>query len=205
MKITELIRKMNSRTNDEPGTCSYRALFFTFFKIGAFTFGGGYAMIPLIQKEIVEDMCWMDNQECVDIIGVTQIAPGAVAINTAIYMGYKLLGVRGALVAALGIVLPSFLIITLVAMMFTRLQDQPLVQAFFQGVRPGIVAMIAYAAFRMSHHVLRGKFSQVLALIAIIMILFLRVHPIGAIVAGGVAGAVYGSYFAKNNQDQNGE
>jgi chromate transporter len=201
MNVMEMIRKLNSRTNDEPGTCCYRALFFTFFKIGAFTFGGGYAMIPLIQKEIVEDMCWMDDQECVDIIGVTQIAPGAVAINTAIYMGYKLLGIRGALVAALGIVLPSFLIILFVAMMFTRLQDQPMVQAFFLGVRPGIVAMIAYAAFRMSHHVLRGTFSQVLALIALFMILFLGVHPIGAIVVGGVTGAVYGSYFAKSKQN----
>ncbi len=157
-------------------------------------------MIPLIQKEIVEDMCWMDEQECVDIIGVTQVAPGAVAINTAIYIGYKLLGLRGALAAAAGIVLPSFLIITIIAMMFAELQEIPLVQAFFNGVRPGIVAMIAYAAFRMSHHVLSNRFSQMVGLGAFVLILWLQIHPIVAILVGGLSGAVYGGFFSESSE-----
>ena len=189
MKFLEMIRKADA--DRRPEGCCLRALFFTFFRIGAFTFGGGYAMIPLIQKEVVEDMCWMNDQECMDIIGVTQVAPGAVAINTAIYIGYKLLGIQGALVAALGIVLPSFLIITLIAVLFPRLQERPLVQAFFQGVRPGIVAMIAYAAYRMSHHVLKGRFSQILAASALVLVLLFQVHPIAAIIAGGLSGLIY--------------
>jgi chromate transporter len=189
--------------NGTPGCCC-RALFLTFLRIGAFTFGGGYAMIPLIQKEVVEDMCWMNDQECVDIIGVTQVAPGAVAINTAIYIGYKLLGVRGAIAAAAGIVLPSFLIILIIAMVFSRLQEAPLVQAFFKGVRPGIVAMIGYAAFRMSHHVLRSRFSWVVGVSAFVFIVLLQIHPIAAIIVGGFVGAFYGLYFSDNGAE-NGE
>jgi chromate transporter len=175
--------------------CTCRSLFFTFLKIGAFTFGGGYAMIPLIQKEIVQEMCWMDDQECVNIIGVTQVAPGAVAINTAIYIGYELKGILGALAATLGIVLPSFVTITLIAILFSQLQDHPIVQAFFSGVRPGIAAMIGYAALRMSDHVLRDSFSKGLTAAVLAAILFLHVHPIAAIVGGGIAGVIHTRFF----------
>ena len=156
-----------NRTAAGQRECTYLTLFLKFLKIGAFTFGGGYSMIPLIQKEMVENMCWMDDRECADIIGVTQIAPGAVAINMSIYIGYKLMGAAGATVAAFGIILPSFLIITVIAAFFSRITDASLVNAFFMGARPGIVAMIAYAAYRMSGPILQDRASWILALLAL--------------------------------------
>ncbi len=191
----------NHNEKNEKDPCSCKRLFTTFFKIGAVTFGGGFAMIPLIQKEIVEEMCWMSQRECIDILGVTQVAPGAVAINSSIYIGYKLKGVRGALAAAAGMVLPSFLIITLIAMIFTRLQEQSFVLAFFQGVRPGIVAMIAYAAYRMSTHVLNKYFNWIVAALAFIGVVLVHIHPIAVIITGGLAGYLNGIFFANESED----
>jgi len=199
MKLVDLLVFQGEKSGAEQ--CSCKKLFTTFFKIGAVTFGGGFAMIPLIQKEIVEKMCWMSQRECIDILGVTQIAPGAVAINSSIYIGYKLKGVKGALAAAAGMVLPSFLIITVIAMMFARMQEQPVVLAFFQGVRPGIVAMIAYAAYRMSSHILNKYFSWVIATAAFTAVVFFNIHPIAVIIGGGVAGYVSGIFSAEGSDN----
>ncbi len=167
-------------------------LFWVFFRIGAFTFGGGYAMLPLIRAEVVERQEWLAADEFIDIIGVAQCAPGAVAINTAIFIGYKLFGLPGAVIAATGVVCPSFIVILLIATVFVRFQDVPAVAAFFRGVRPAVTALIAAAALKMGRTVLRDRFRIVLAIVAFAVLYLLGLHPIPVLAAGGFAGWLAG-------------
>ena len=126
------------------------ALFKTFFKIGIFTLGGGYAMIPLIQKEVVERNKWLTEEEMLDVIAIAQSCPGVFAINVSTFVGYKLQHRQGALFATLGAALPSFIIILLIAMFFRHFQDNPVVAAMFRGIRPAVVALIAVPTFNMA-------------------------------------------------------
>jgi chromate transporter len=174
-----------------------------FFRIGAFTFGGGYAMLPLIRVEVVERKEWLAGEEYIDIIGVAQSAPGAVAINSSIFIGYKLGGLAGAVAATLGMVLPSFIIILLIATVFSRFQDAAAVKAFFRGVRPAVTALIAAAAVKMGKPVLNTGFSFALALAAAIVVLSGWVHPIVALTAGGTAGYFFGQLAAAETEKGN--
>lgn len=128
----------------------YFQLFWSFLKIGAFTLGGGYAMIPLVHDEVVEKKHWMQEEEFLNMLALAQSAPGVMAVNTAIFIGYQLRGLRGVLVTVLGSVLPSFLIILLIATVFTRFREYPQVEAVFKGIRPAVVALIAAPLYKMA-------------------------------------------------------
>ena len=128
----------------------YWESFKTFFKIGIFTLGGGYAMIPLIEEEVVNKHKWVDKDEMLDLIAVAQSCPGVFAINIAIFIGYKLRKVRGAIATALGTALPSFLIILAIAIFFKQFEDNKVVAAIFRGIRPAVVALIAVPTFRLA-------------------------------------------------------
>lgn len=125
------------------------SLFTTFFKIGAFTLGGGYAMIPIVQEEVVTHRKWIGEEEFLDLIALAQSAPGIIAVNTAVFVGYKIRGWRGMMAAVLGAVLPSFCIILLIATCFTRFREYPQVEAVFKGIRPAVVALIAAPLYKM--------------------------------------------------------
>jgi chromate transporter len=125
----------------------YRELFGTFFKIGAFTFGGGWAMISIIEKEVVDKKKWLTKEEFVDALAVSQSLPGILAVNISIYTGNKLRALRGSIAATLGTVLPSFLIILAIAMFFARIYEHPAVIAIFNGIRPAVVALIIIPVF----------------------------------------------------------
>ena len=127
-------------------------MFFTFFKIGLFTLGGGYAMIPLIEKEVVDNHKWMTREELLDVIAIAQSCPGVFAINVSTFVGYKLRKTRGAILTSLGTALPSFIIILLIAMFFRQFQDNPVVAAMFRGIRPAVVALIAVPTFNMARN-----------------------------------------------------
>lgn len=118
-------------------------LFLVFFKIGAFTFGGGYAMIPLIRNEVVKKKRWINDDEFMDTLAIAQSMPGPLALNTALFVGNKRLGFKGSLFSGLGIILPSFLTILLIAIIFTRFKDNPIIERIFKGIRPAVVALIA--------------------------------------------------------------
>jgi len=133
-------------------------MFLTFFKIGAFTIGGGYAMIPIIQQEIVDKKKWIEEEEFLDIIAISQGSPGPIAINVSIFIGYRLKGLKGAITCMLGTALPSFMIILLIAMMFFQYRNNPIVEKVFLGIRPAVVALIASAVYKMY------KSSQIKAL-----------------------------------------
>lgn len=128
----------------------YFQLFISFFKIGAFTFGGGYAMIPLIQKEVVDRKQWLAEGEFLDMLAIAQSVPGPISLNTAVFVGNKLRGMKGSLFSSLGIILPSFIVILLIALVFTEFKNNPGVERVFKGIRPAVVALIAAPVWNMA-------------------------------------------------------
>lgn len=120
----------------------FAELFWSFFKIGLFTFGGGYAMISIIEREVIRRKGWIEQTEFLDLLTLAQSAPGPIALNTSVFVGYKMYGYRGALSALLGVALPSFLIILFIAIFFAQFRHNPVVDAAFKGMRPAVVALI---------------------------------------------------------------
>ena len=117
-------------------------LFTIFFKIGLFTFGGGYAMIPLIQREVIDKNRWIDKQDFLDMLVLAQSTPGPIAVNTAVFIGYKIAGTPGAIVTTLGTVMPSFIVILSLALFFAEVRENRFVDAAFRAMRPAVVALI---------------------------------------------------------------
>jgi len=167
-----------------------RQLFLVFFKIGATTFGGGYAMLPVIRQEVVLTKRWLTGEEFVDVLAVAQSSPGAVAINTAVFVGYKLAGIAGAFSALLGVVLPSFLIILLVAGTFTQYAGHPLLQSAFAGIRPAVAALIAAAVVKLGKPVLKDGQSVILTVFFLLLAVYFGVHPAFVIILGALTGLV---------------
>jgi len=166
-------------------------MFITFFKIGAFTFGGGYAMIPLIEREVIDNKGWIKNEEeIIDVFAVAESIPGAIAINSSTFVGYKIAGRKGAIVAACGVILPSFITITVIAAFFTRFQDNPIVKAAFMGIRSTVVALILMAAIKVGKKAIKDKFSVLITIMTVILVLVLDIHAIFAIVIGAMVGLV---------------
>ena len=166
----------------------YFDIFQTFFKIGLFTIGGGYAMIPVIQKEVVERKKWLTEEEFLDSIAVTNSLPGPLAINCAVFIGYKKKRILGSLSAVLGAILPSFLIILFIAMFFSKIRDYKVVDYIFAGVRPAVVALIFYAVIKLLKSVGINKVNISIASISLLLILLLDVHPIIVIIISGIIG-----------------
>ena len=166
--------------------------FLTFFSIGIFTLGGGYAMIPLIEEEVVNKHGWLTKEEMLDLIAIAQSCPGVFAINISIFVGYKLQKVRGAIASAFGTALPSFLIILAIAMFFHQFEDNKVIAAMFRGIRPAVVALIAVPTFRMAQQAKIGWTNAWIPVISALAIWLLGVSPIYIILIAGVAGYVYG-------------
>ena len=181
----------------------YWSLFFTFFKIGAFTFGGGYAMLPLITAQ-VEAHGWMDATALVNFIAVSESTPGPFAVNISTYVGAQLAGIPGALCATLGVVLPSFLIILLIARCFTAFKHSRIVQGCMSGLRPAVVAMIGSAVVSVGKTVFfpagvrmsactQPTFFVSLGIFALMAVLaFRKKHPILIICLSAVLGIAAG-------------
>jgi chromate transporter len=167
---------------------TYLKIFATFFRIGVFTFGGGFSMIPLIKREIVDNHHWVSMEEFMEIIAVGQSAPGAVAVNTATFVGYKMAKYKGALAAILGVSLPSFLIIVAIATFLLRFFNTPLLAAFFKGAAGAIVALLAQVSFVIGKRTLKGKLSFILTGVALVGLLWLRLHPLLVILICGILG-----------------
>lgn len=163
-------------------------IFITFFKIGAFTLGGGYAMLPLMEREVVDNKKWLVKEEILDMYAIVQSVPGIIAINSSVFIGFKKAGVKGAIFAALGVTLPSFLIILLIAHLLLSLRDNIYMQKIFTGIRAGVTALVLVTAIRLAKSALKGYFSVLIAIAAFVLIAFLNVHPIFTIVAGGILG-----------------
>ena len=170
-------------------------LFSSFFKIGAFTLGGGYAMIPMIEAEVVDKHRWIDKEEFLDLIAIAQSCPGVFAINTSIFIGYKLKKMRGALCASLGTALPSFLIILLIAIFFHRFMEVSWIAAMFRGIRPAVVALIAVPTFNMAKSAGISLVNCWIPIASAVLIWLVGVNPIFILIAAGIGGYLYGHYI----------
>ena len=173
----------------------YWTSFKTFFKIGAFTLGGGYAMIPLIQSEVVDKQKWIDEKEFLDLIAIAQSCPGVFAINISTFIGYKMRKEKGAICSALGTALPSFLIILLIAMCFHRFMDVPWIAAMFNGIRPAVVALIAVPTFNLAKSANITLANCWIPVLSALLIWAMHVNPIFVIIAAGVGGYIYGKFL----------
>ena len=171
----------------------YWQSFSTFFRVGLFTLGGGYAMIPLIQTEVVDRHKWVSKEEFLDLIAIAQSCPGVFAANISIFIGYKLRKVPGAIVSCLGTCLPSFIIILLIAMFFHQFQDNPVVASIFRGIRPAVVALIAVPTFNLAKSAKITWSTCWIPIVCALAIWLLGVSPILVILLAAIGGYVYGA------------
>ena len=167
-------------------------LFSTFFKIGLFTIGGGYAMIPLIEAEVVDKKKWVSKEELMDLMAVAQSCPGIFAVNISIFIGNKQMGTRGAILCALGAIMPSFLIILAIALFFQQFRENAIVNSFFMGIRPAVVALIAAPVFRMAHTAKINRYNCWIPIAAALGIWLMKVNPIYVIIAAAIGGFAWG-------------
>ncbi len=172
---------------------SYLQIFMTFAKIGAFTIGGGYAMLPVIQSEIVR-RGWLKEDDFTDIVALAQSAPGLLAVNISIFTGHKLRGTKGSIVATLGSVLPSFLIILAIAMLFSGYQDNPTVIRIFKGIRPVVVALIAVPMINMARKANREWWAWIISGLSLVLVAFLNVSPIYILLTVIIVAAAIAKY-----------
>lgn len=163
-------------------------LFFTFFRIGLFTFGGGYAMIPLMEKEIATHG-WLTQAEFLDIVAVAEMTPGPISINSATFVGFKFAGVGGAALATFGVIAPSLIIMVIFAHFLARLKQSKYGIAL-KGVTVGVVALIATAVYSLFQPAITGWIEGAIALVALGLALFTRISPILIILGAGVLGVL---------------
>lgn len=170
-------------------------LFKTFFHIGLFTFGGGYAMIPLIESKVVDEKRWIDREMLLDLIALAQSCPGIFAVNIGIFIGYKVKKTRGALVCALATSLPSFLIILTIALFFQHFRENEFVDRIFHGLRPAVVALIAVPIFKMGKRANITLNTIWIPALAALAIWQFGLSPIYVILIAGLAGYAYGQFI----------
>ncbi len=166
-------------------------LFISIFKIGAFTFGGGYAMIPLIEEEVVNNKGWLSKEEFVDILIVAQSLPGALAVNTSIFLGYKISGILGAITALMAVILPSFFIILIIAIFFMQFRNNYYINAAFQGITAAVPMLVLVGAISLSKDLSKNLRTILTIIIALIALMFFNIHPVLVVVISGVYGAIF--------------
>jgi len=169
-------------------------IFYTFAKIGTFTFGGGYAMLPLIQREVVERKKWVLVEEFVDMIAVAQATPGILAVNIAILTGYRIRKNRGSMVAVIGAILPSFVTILLIAVFFRNFQDNIYVAKMFKAIRPVVVALIAVPVFTTARSVGINLKTVIIPIAAAFLIWYWGVSPVYVVLGAIVFGLIWGRF-----------
>lgn len=172
--------------NSKTSTCL--CLFITFLKIGAFTFGGGYAMIPLIQRETVEKREWITSDDILEIVAIAESTPGPVAINAATFVGYRICGFFGALMSTLGVVLPSFLIILAISFVLREFESVKIVQYAFSGIRAGVLALIVKAVWSMYKQCNKNACAYVVMVAAFMLTAFFDVDVLAVIIGCALFG-----------------
>lgn len=180
----------------------YLQLFGIFCKIGMFTIGGGYAMVPLIENEIVNKRKWIAQEDFLDLLAISQTTPGVFAVNISIFVGYKLRGIRGSLVTTLGSVLPSFVIILVIAMFFSNFKDNAIVERIFKGIRPAVVALIAAPTFNMAKSARINRYTIWIPVISALLIWLLGFSPIWIIILAGLGGYIWGKMKRIKNEKE---
>lgn len=165
-------------------------LFWAFFRIGLFTFGGGYAMLPLLQREVVEVKGWAKDEEVLDFYAIGQSTPGIIAINTATFVGYKVKNVKGALAATMGMITPSLIIIMVIATFFTHFQEYQVVQHAFMGIRAAVCAILVNAIYKMSKKSIVDITGVLIGVMAFLVISFVNISPIFIVIGAAISGII---------------
>ena len=165
-------------------------LFFTFARIGGLTFGGGYAMLPIIQREIVENKKWSTEKEILDYYAVGQCTPGVIAVNTATFIGFKIRGIIGGIVATIGVIFPSLIIILIIASFLQNFADMAIVQSAFAGIRVAVVALIITTVIKLLKSSVKDYLGIIIAIITFIISAFLGLSPVYVVVAAGLTGLI---------------
>ncbi len=176
----------------------YLKMFGVFAKIGAFTLGGGYAMVPIMEKEVVDRHGWLTRDEFMDILIVAQSTPGLFAINIASHIGNKTHGLWGGIVGTLGVAMPSIVVLLLIAMFFQAFKENIYVEKIFMGIRPAVVALIAAPCFSMARTANINRHNIWIPVVACLLISLFDVSPIWIIVVAGLAGFIMGRIKAHN-------
>lgn len=183
----------------------YLKLFFEFFKIGLFTFGGGLSMLPFIEKAVVEKNKWMSDEEMIDMLAISESTPGPIAINCATFVGYKVGKIRGAICSTLGVVLPSFIIICLISIFYEKFIEVKVIKWAFMGIKAGVAALILNAGIKILKKTEHNLFSFAIMLLAIEIALFTSIHTVFVIIFGLVVGVVFYSllyHFDKKKEEE---
>ena len=165
-------------------------LFFIFARVGGFTFGGGYAMLPMLQKEVVDSKGWATYEELIDYYAIGQCTPGVIAVNVATFVGYKTKGIIGGIVATLGMVTPSLIIVGIIAAFLHGFQDYEAVQWAFSGIRAAVVALIISAIWKTAKKSLVDIFAIIIFLVVAVLSFFTDLSPVVFVVAAAVCGLV---------------
>ena len=176
--------------------------FTTFFKMGLFTIGGGYVMLSMIEREIVERKGWIDREEFMNMIALAQAAPGLIAVNSAIFIGWRIGGWRGVIATVLGAVLPSFFIILAIAMVFQDYKDLPAVEAVFKGIRPAVVALIAAPLCRMAKNAKITWATAIIPIAGALLIWLGGLSPVWIILVTVLATLLYTYLIAKRSNNK---
>lgn len=175
-------------------------LFNVFFRIGFFTIGGGYAMLPMLQREVVEKHEWATDEEIMDYYAIGQSTPGIIAINTATFIGFKKKGVLGGIIATLGMVAPSWFIIISIAAFFQQFADNLWIQKAFAGIRVVVVVLILNAVIKMGKKAIKDWIGMVIGVIAFIIVAFLHISPIYVIISAGAIGILLNTLKMRGKQ-----
>ena len=169
----------------------YLKLFFEFFKIGLFTFGGGLSMLPFIEKAVVEKNKWMTDEEMVDMLAISESTPGPIAINCATFVGHKVGKIRGAICSTLGVVLPSFIIICIISLFYEKFIEVQVIKWAFLGIKAGVAALILNAGIKIFKKTEHSLFCIAMMILAIEISLFTSIHTVFVIIFGLVVGVIF--------------
>lgn len=179
----------------------YWTLFLSTFTLSSFTFGGGYVIVPLMQKRFVKELKWIDEEEMLDLVAIGQSAPGPIAVNTSIIVGYRMAGIMGSLIAVFGTVLPPLIIITIISFFYQSFRDNPVVSALLLGMQAGVAAVIVSVVIDMSAKIIKAKqvLPIVMMVLAFIAAIILNINIVIILLICGAVGA-YTSLRGPHNQ-----
>ncbi len=172
-------------------------LFITFFRIGAFTFGGGYAMIPIIQKEAVEKRHWIKDEDIIDLLAIAESTPGVLAVNSATFVGYNVGGVPGSLAATVGVVMPSFIMILILSQFYIAFRQNVWVDYAFRGIKAGVCVLLLKSFMKLYKALDKRSFHMCLLVGAIFLSALMGLEAIVIIISGGILGYIYSTFFDK--------
>ena len=181
------MKEMNKATDRK---AKIRKLFLVFFRICAFTFGGGLAMIPFIKREIVDNHHWIEEEDIVDIFAIVQSVPGVIAVNSAIFVGYRVAGILGSVASALGVVLPSFVVIAVIATFFTTFKSIPVVANAFEGISAGVTALIVSALLNLRKASIKDVYGWIIAGCVFIVMTVTKISAVYLLLASAILGLI---------------